>query len=538
MASVELKAKKTILLWGAAFVMTGAVGAGIAALLLDINNKKIQGRQYPLMLNKVTDDNVDFAVWGRNFQSHLDAYNSMARNDTSTEFGGSMAYSKLLRFTAMTELWAGYPFSLDFNEERGHFYSQIDQRDTKRNNKEWMNAHGLPKFSGQPGACMNCHSGWAPSLIREMGWEKFNKTPYWEIITKIEAAHGNDVHGSKMGSTCADCHAPDDMSLRVTRPAYINAMVARGYEADPVHGVNATRQEMRSHVCQQCHVEYYFNGPDKLLTFPWTKWPKGQALRIEMIEAYYNEARQATNGFKNDWVHKTTGAPMLKMQHPEAELFSSGIHARSKVACADCHMPYKREGAVKITEHNIASPLMNINASCRTCHPETEENLKLRVRKIQRSTAWSLKQAESAIIALIADIKMAGLELQNKSEWIGAKTDADREAYLAGFLGDAREFHRRASMRWDYISSENSMGFHSPQESTRVLQGAVDLARQGQLALLSAMRRAGVEKFPVTLTGEFPPAGTPIADREDQAVGGLPPAYLKHVDQSVDRVEF
>lgn len=538
MASFEIMAKKAIFLWLIAFVLTGVVGAGIAALLLDINNKKNQGRQYPLMLNKVTDDDVDSEVWGRNFPSHLEAYKAMAHNATPTEFGGSLPYSKLLRFTAMTGLWAGYPFSLDFNEERGHFYSQIDQRDTKRNNKEWMNAHGLPKFSGQPGACMNCHSGWTPGLIRELGWEKFNKTPYWELIAKIEAAHGADVHGSKMGSTCADCHAPDDMSLRVTRLAYVNAMVARGYEADPVHGLKATRQEMRSHVCQQCHVEYYFNGREKLLTFPWAKWPKDEALRIEMIEAYYNETRLATNGFKDDWVHKDTGASMLKMQHPETELFSSGIHARSKVSCADCHMPYKREGAIKITEHNIASPLMNINASCQTCHPESEENLKLRIRKIQRSTAWSLKQAEGAILALIADLKMARVELQKKQEWTEAKSEAEREIFLAGYLGEAREFHRRASMRWDFISSENSMGFHSPQESVRVLQGAVDFARQGQLALQSAMQKAGVVNFRATLTGEFPPRGTPILEREDQTVGGPPPGQLETVDQAVGRVEF
>ena len=83
-----------------------------------------------------------------------------------------------------------------------------------------------------------------------------------------------------------------------------------------------------------------------------------------MIEDYYNEVRQLTdNPFKFDWQHKDTGAPMLKMQHPETELNSSGIHARSGVACADCHMPYQRQGAVKVSNHRIGSPLRNINAS-------------------------------------------------------------------------------------------------------------------------------------------------------------------------------
>jgi nitrite reductase (cytochrome c-552) len=538
MASAEMKTKTVLLWWGAAFVATALVGAGIAALLLDISGKKAQGRQYPLMLNKVSDDHVDFAVWGKNFPSHLEAYQSMAQNNVPTEFGGSLPYSKLLRTTAMTALWAGYPFGLDFNEERSHFFSQIDQRDTKRNNKAWMNTHGLPKFAGQPGACMNCHSGWAPALIRELGWETFNKTPYWDLIAKIESAHGGDIHGAKMGSTCADCHAPEDMSLRVTRPAYINAMVARGYEADAGHGLKATRQEMRSHVCQQCHVEYYFKGPDKELTFPWSKWPKDQSLRIEMIEAYYNEARQSTNGFKHDWIHKETGAAMLKMQHPETELFSSGIHARSQVSCADCHMPYKREGAVKITNHNITSPLQHINASCQTCHPESEADLRLRVQKIQRSTAWSLKQAEGAILALITDINAARAGILKTAAAGEAKTDEAREALLATCLGEARELHRRASMRWDFISSENSMGFHSPQEATRVLQGAVDLARQGQLAVQATMQKAGIPDFKNTIKGEFPPVGRPISDREDPAVGGFPPAACEQVDQAVERVEF
>ncbi len=538
MAINEIKVKKALFLWALAFVLTGLVGAGIAALLLDINGKKVQDRQYPLMLNKVTDENVDFEVWGKNFPSHLEAHKSMALNDAVTEFGGSHPYSKLLRFTAMTVLWAGYPFSLDFNEERAHYFSQIDQRDTKRNNKEWMNAHGLPKFAGQPGACMNCHSGWTPSLIRELGWEKFNKTPYWDLIAKIEAKHGGDIHGAKMGSTCADCHAPEDMSLRVTRPAYINAMVIRGYEADPVHGIKGTRQEMRSHVCQQCHVEYYFKGADKVLTFPWSKWPKGEPLRIEMIEFYYDEARLSTNGFKSDWVHQDTGAAMLKMQHPETELSSSGIHARSKVSCADCHMPYKREGAVKITDHNITSPLQHINASCQTCHPENEADLKLRVQRIQRSTLWSLKQAEGAILALIADIKLAREELLKAPELAAAKTAEEREALLTKYLEGARECHRRASMRWDFISSENSTGFHSPQEATRVLQGAVELARRGQLELQAALQKAGITNFKNTVTGQFPSHGVPLSDRVDPSVGGLPPAQLEQVDQAVDRVEF
>ena len=150
------------------------------------------------------------------------------------------------------------------------------------------------------------------------------------------------------------------MSLRVTRPAFVEAMTARGIDVS-----KATRQEMRTYVCAQCHVEYYFKGDGKYLTFPWTK-----GLSIDQIEAYYDEY-----SFK-DWDHAETKAPLIKMQHPDFELFSAGIHARAGVACADCHMAFKREGGVKITDHWIQSPLSNVTNACTTCHRVSEEELR------------------------------------------------------------------------------------------------------------------------------------------------------------------
>ena len=47
---------------------------------------------------------------------------------------------------------------------------------------------------------------------------------------------------------------------------------------------DATRQEMRTFVCGQCHVEYYFKGPEKRLTYPWDK-----GLKVDEILAYYEE---------------------------------------------------------------------------------------------------------------------------------------------------------------------------------------------------------------------------------------------------------
>jgi nitrite reductase (cytochrome c-552) len=257
--------------------------------------------------------------------------------------------------------------------------------------------------------------------------------------------------------SCADCHEPSTMALRITRPAFKEAMTSRGIDVS-----TATRQEMRTYVCAQCHVEYYFKGDGKYLTFPWAK-----GTRIDNIEAYYNEINFS------DWTHEETKSPLVKMQHPDYEMFSSGIHARSGLSCPDCHMPYKREGAVKITDHWIRSPLANLTNSCGTCHRYPEEELKGRVLEIQDSTFSLLERADKAIIAA-QDAIVAAM----------ARGVADSA------LTDARALHRSAFMRWDFVSAESSMGFHSPQEATRMLGDAIDYARQAEL---SATKAAGVK---------------------------------------------
>ncbi|MGE4296139.1 MAG: ammonia-forming cytochrome c nitrite reductase subunit c552 [Campylobacterales bacterium] len=527
---------KRLVLFSVLFLAAIAVSVGVFALFADIGEKKSEGRQYPLMLAELSDANPDFEVWGRNFPSHLDAYKRMEKaTDTPTDFGGNLPYSKLIRYPQLTTLWAGYAFAVDFNEERSHYYTQIDQMETMRNNKAYLNAHGLGAFKGQPGACMNCHSGWAPELIRQMGWEDFNGKPYWETIKQIEAKHGGDVHGAKLGSTCADCHSPQDMSLRITRPAYVNAMVARGYEADERQGLKATRAEMRSHVCQQCHVEYYFQGKNSLLTFPWTEWEKDEPFRIEMMDAYY-DAVKAGGVFEKDWVHRDTKAPMIKVQHPEAELYSSGVHARSGVSCADCHMPYKREGANKITEHFIASPLNNINASCKTCHAQSEKELGDRVSFIQQTTANGLRQSETALLSLIADLKTARAELAKHPKFAALADPKAQEAEISKALQTPLELHRKASMRWDFVASENSTGFHSPQEASRILGQSMEMARRGQIETANALAAYGIT-LKLTPAAKAPGAPKPI-ELHHAPVGSAPPAKLIAVDRATDPLEY
>ena len=183
---------------------------------------------------------------------------------------------------------------------------------------------------------------------------------------------------------------------------------------------------------------------------------------MEEIEAYYNEV-----GHK-DWVHAETEAPVLKAQHPEFELWSQGIHSRSGVACADCHMPYKREGALKVTDHHIRSPLLNVSRACLTCHHFSEREMLDRAEAIQNRTKSLLDRAGEALIGLLDDIR-----------------EAKKQGISEEALKPVLDLHRKAQWRLDFVAAENSMGFHAPQEAARILAEAIDYARQGQILVRS-----------------------------------------------------
>jgi nitrite reductase (cytochrome c-552) len=125
-------------------------------------------------------------------------------------------------------------------------------------------------------------------------------------------------------------------------------------------------------------------------------------------------------------------------------------------------MPYKREGAIKLSDHQVRSPMLNTARACQTCHNYSESEIKARVETIQDRTRELMTRSEIATVDLINAIVAA-----QKS---GA-SDAD--------LKLARDLQRKAQWRLDFIAAENSMGFHAPQESARILGEAIDFARQG-----------------------------------------------------------
>ena len=432
------------------------IAAGVVALLVNIFERKQEARNPFYRVVELTDDTEDPAVWGKNFPAQYDDYRRTV-DQVRTRFGGSealpraptkadprsvVAQSKIEEDPRLKIMWAGYAFAKDFREERGHAYMLDDQMFTERQ-----------QVVKQPGACIQCHASiYVPykkagngDLIK--GFEKMNQMPYFEarkLVTHPIA--------------CIDCHDPSSMQLRVTRPGFIEGIRAfKATQGIQNYDVNkqATRQEMRAYVCGQCHVEYYFKGPEKRLVYPWAK-----GLKVEEILAYYDEAK-----FK-DWTHADTGAPVLKAQHPEFEMWNQGIHARSGVTCADCHMPYKREGALKISDHHVRSPVLNINRACQTCHKWPEEELKGRVETIQGRTFKMRNVAMDALMDLISDLKVAKA---------AAKTDTE--------LATAQDFQRKAQFYLDFVEAENSTGFHAPQEATRILGESINFSRQGQIVL-------------------------------------------------------
>ena len=272
------------------------------------------------------------------------------------------------------------------------------------------------------------------------------------------------------------------MKLRVTRPGFIKGIQALAQSEAPVPqlpsidrwretdrkepynpNVLASRTEMRSFVCGQCHVEYYCSSTMPL-QFPWSK-----GLRIEELEAHWNETTLPDGSRFYDYQHQESGAQLLKAQHLEFELWTQGIHSRSGVACADCHMPYQRDGATKVSDHWVRSPLLNVNRACQTCHHIEEKEILARADAIQERNFNLLQRASQALMDQLDAIQVA--------KQAGA-TDAQ--------LREALEFQRKAQWRLDFIAAENSMGFHAPQEAARILGEAVDYARQGQVAALKA----------------------------------------------------
>jgi len=436
----EITKNKPWLNW-VLFFATVVIVFIIGLFAASIVERRSEAQLYFQMVSPIPEWEPDNAVWGENFPRQYETYRQTLDTTFESKYYGSVMIDYLEKYPEMVVMWAGYAFSRDYNQGRGHYYSVKDVHNTLRT--------GVP----QPATCWTCKSTDVPRMMNEIGVSEFYAQTWEEMTPNIKHPIG-----------CQDCHDPETMNLRITRPALTEAFARRGIDIN-----DATRQEMRSLVCAQCHVEYYF-GEDNYLIFPWD-----EGFSAEEME-YYKDNVEHT-----DWVHALSRAPMLKAQHPDYELYMTGIHAQRGVSCADCHMPYKREGGIKFTDHHLVSPLDKVDTSCMVCHRQDEQSLIDRVYE---------QQGRVSELRGIAEKNLARVHIEAKHAWDAGATQEEMEEIL--------QLIRHAQWRWDWVAAANSMGFHSPSEALRTLATSIQKAQEASIELTSVFRKYDIP-YPIDM---------------------------------------
>ena len=384
--------------------------------------------------------------------------------DTSfkSKYNSSQEVDVLEQRPEMVVLWAGYAFSRHYNTPRGHKHALEDMRKILR--------------TGNPDPANFYAKKWS-----ELGAEEVNTIG------------------------CSDCHDARTMDLRPARPALYEAFARRGLDVK-----SQSHQEMRSLVCAQCHVEYYFIKPDdpnnpgkaNYLTFPHDK-----GLTCEAAEEYYDSI-----GFY-DYIHPLSKTPILKAQHPGYEISQHGIHAQRGVSCADCHMPYKQEGGVKFSDHQIMSPLAKIDRTCQTCHREDAEVLRQNVYD---------RQEKCNEVRLRAEQELARAHFEAK--YIIDKGASDDE------MKPIQALLRKSQWRWDYAIASHGATFHAPQEVIRLLSHSVDYAQQARLLIARVAAKQG-------LIGDIPVPDYSTKAKAQAAIGLDMPSLNEKKQRFLQEIE-
>ena len=178
---------------------------------------------------------------------------------------------------------------------------------------------------------------------------------------------------------------------------------------------------------------------------------------------------------------------MIKMQHPEFETFQDGPHGAAGVSCADCHMPYQRVDGKKVSSHWMTSPLKDPELrACRQCHADkTADYLRERVLYTQKKCFDQLLKAQEVSVKAHEAIRLANADIETNAGELHPQHQA--------LMAEAREMVRKGQIFWDYVSAENSVGFHNPTKALDTLmtsaecsQKAIDLAQQATNYRISA----------------------------------------------------
>jgi nitrite reductase (cytochrome c-552) len=409
----------------------------------------------------IADDEFDPEVWGKKFPLQ---YESWLKTKDPKPAGKSIykrgwdedkiIYDKLSEFPFLGLLFNGWGFGVEYNEPRGHFYAITDQLEID------------PSRTGAGGVCLACKSPLHKTMTEKNGM-KYLTAKFTDAVNMLPE------NLKTTGPACPDCHKASDMSLRINKAHLENGLKLIGKE-------KFSRQEQRLLACAQCHITYYVpRTPEKKVdgdvALPWTGGKWGDISIETIIKDLMKDTRRI------EWKQKVTGFDMPFIRHPEFELFSKGsVHFNAGLACADCHMPYRRSGSYKISVHDVTSPLKQEFVACAQCHTEAADWLKKQVAAIQDRTASLMLRAGYGC-ATVAKL----FEIIHENEAKGKKFD--RNLYAK-----AKDSYMQAFLRLNFISAENSIGFHNSIEAARILGDSIAFAGKSENLLRQAIAATGI----------------------------------------------
>lgn len=418
----------------------------------------------PLTVGQIPDGTYEPAEWGKVYPMHYESWSQTKDPrpaDRSKYRKGwdkdKVIYDRLSEYPYQALLYKGWGFGIEYNEPRGHWYMLTDQLEID------------PKRVSPGGACLACKSPYHKKYVKEKG-DKYIKAPFLDAVDMFPKKH------RELGVACIDCHDNKTMGMKTNKWHILKGLKMIG-KSDLNH------QEKKMLACGQCHMTYYVPRDKAGKTAddvrpPWTNSKWGN-IGIENIIADL-----LTDYQREEWTQKVTGFRMPYIRHPELEFFSkSSVHYNAGVTCVDCHMPYKRVGSMKMTDHNIMSPLKTNPEmkACAQCHTESADWLKKQVITIQDRTVSLLNRAgyRTSVVAKI-------FEMMHKAEKNGKKFD--KKLYEK-----AKRFYKEAFLRVVFMGAENSTGFHNPSEAGRILGDAVSYASKAESILRQTMAKGGVE---------------------------------------------
>ncbi len=410
----------------------------------------------------IAENEMDPEVWGKIFPIQ---YESWSKTKDPKPTGKSMykkgwdkdkiVYDKLSEFPFLGLLFNGWGFGVEYNEPRGHHYAIIDQLEID------------PSRTGAGGVCLACKSPLHKSMTEQHGM-KYLTAKFTDALSMFPEKM------KLVGPSCYDCHQPSDMSLRTNKLHLENGLKLIGK-------TEFTRQERRTLACAQCHITYYVprNAEKKVnadVALPWTGGSWGNISIENIVKDLMTDTKRI------EWKQNVTGFDMPFVRHPEFEMYTkSSVHFNAGVACADCHMPYQRVGAYKVSNHDVTSPIKQDFASCNQCHTESADWLKKQVFTIQDRTLSLMTRAGYANATAA---KLFEIIHQNQAK--GVKVDQNLYA-------KAKESYMQAFIRLNFVSAENSTGFHNSTEASRILGDSVAFAGKSETLLRQLIAQSGIQ---------------------------------------------